>query len=400
MNAIVNPSKLSGIVNAIPSKSFAHRALICNFLGGNKGKIQGLYPSVDINATKNCIDAMTSDEKVKILDCEESGSTLRFLLSVAGAVGGEFVFLGKGKLMERPIEELSSVLSNHGVSIEKTDKIFLKGKLTSGKYAIRGDISSQYITGLLMALPILDGDSEIVLTTPLASTPYVDTTLSVLNEYGVKIEKTENGFFIKGNQKYLSIDYTVEGDWSNAGYFLVASAINGDVKVGGLNEKSVQGDKGILSVIEKSGLKVEYDGGRYFIKRGKIKPFVYSAKDCPDIVPATAVLGAFADGISKITDIERLKIKESDRVKSVITMLNSFGIHAEEKHNSLFIYGGQVKGGVVNSFNDHRIVMASAILSAFADGKSKILNSGAVAKSYPTFFEDMKKLNGDVLLYE
>jgi 3-phosphoshikimate 1-carboxyvinyltransferase len=400
VNAIVNPSKLSGIVNAIPSKSFAHRALICNFLGGNKGKIQGLYPSVDINATKNCIDAMTSDEKVKILDCEESGSTLRFLLSVAGAVGGEFVFLGKGKLMERPIEELSSVLSNHGVSIEKTDKIFLKGKLTSGKYAIRGDISSQYITGLLMALPILDGDSEIVLTTPLASTPYVDITLSVLNEYGVKIEKTENGFFIKGNQKYLSIDYTVEGDWSNAGYFLVASAINGDVKVGGLNEKSVQGDKEILSVIEKAGLKVEYDGDYYFVKKGEIKPFKFSAKECPDIVPATAVLGAFANGISEITDIARLKIKESDRVKSIITMLNSFGIFAEEKDDALYIHGGTIKSGKVDSFNDHRIVMASAILSAYARETSEINSAEAVNKSYPTFFEDFEKLNGEVLLYD
>lgn len=400
MRAVITPSKLDGKIDAIPSKSFAHRAVICNFLGGNKGKIEGLYPSIDINATVSCVNAINSCEKVKVLDCAESGSTLRFMLSVAGAIGGEFVFLGKGKLMERPIEELSDVLSRHGVTIVKTDKITLSGKLVSGKYSIRGDISSQYITGLLMALPILDGDSEIILTTPLSSTPYIDITLSVLKEYGINIDKTLNGFYVKGNQKYKTIDYKVEGDWSNAGYFLVASAIDGKVKVGGLNHDSVQGDKAILSVIEKAGLKVEYDGDYYFVKKGEIKPFKYSAKDCPDIVPATAVLGAFADGVSEITDIERLKIKESDRVKSVIAMLNSFGIFAEEKEGTLYIHGGKIKGGKVDSFNDHRIVMASAILSAYSSDKSEILDAKAVNKSYPTFFEDLKKLNGEVLLYD
>lgn len=400
MKAVIKPSALKGEINLIPSKSFAHRAIICNMLGGNEGKIEGLYPSVDINATLNCAKAILIDDKVKQLDCSESGSTLRFLLSVAGAIGGEFVFLGKGKLMERPIDELGKVLMEHGVKVEKTDRITLSGKLKAGKYAIRGDISSQYISGLLMALPILDGDSEIVLTTPLASAPYVDITISVLNKYGIKIEKTDNGFFVKGNQKYLSIDYVVEGDWSNAGYFLVASAITGEIKVGGLNDCSVQGDKYILSVIEKAGLKVNYDGKFYSVTKGKINAFKYSAKHCPDIVPATAVLGAFADGVSQITDIERLKIKESDRVKSIITMLNSFGINAEEKEDSLYIYGGEVKSGTVDSFNDHRIVMASSILSSFSDGESEILNSGAVAKSYPTFFDDLKKLNGEVLLYD
>lgn len=398
MKAYIKNSSIKGEVNSIPSKSYAHRALICNFLSGNKGNIEGLYPSEDITATKNCIDALINAGEKVTLDCGESGSTFRFMIPVAMAIGGEFVFIGRGRLMERPIEELTSVLEKHGVVFNKSDYLLAKGKLTPGEYKIRGDISSQYVTGLLTALPLLNGDSEIILTTPLASKPYVDITLSVLADYGIEITQTENGFNIKGNQKYKAKDYIVEGDWSNAGYHLVLGALSTEgVTLKNINVNSLQADKSILSVIESAGGKIITEGNQITIKNtGKLKAFAFNAKHSPDVVPAISALASFCEGESVITDIERLKIKESDRVLSIITTLKTFGIKAREENNSLIITGGTVKGGNVYSFNDHRIVMMASILALNAKGKSVIEGADAVNKSYPTFFEDLKKLGGEV----
>ena len=385
---------LNGEINAIKSKSFAHRISICNFLAGNKiSSVKGVK-SKDIIATENCLNALI--QKQSELLCGESGSTLRFMLPLCASLGGEYTFLGQGKLLSRPNEELFSVLSANGVDCKKfDDKITIKGKLSAGEYKIRGDISSQYISGLLMALPTLDGDSKIILTTPLVSKPYVDITLEVLRNYGVKIIENNNCFIIKGNQKYLG-NIEPEGDWSNTAFFFVGGAINGNIIIKGLNANSVQGDKSIVEVITSAGGKICCDNGIFSVQKSELKAFTFDAEDCPDLVPILAVLASFASGKSIIKNIQRLKIKESDRIESTMALLNAFGIKAECDGVDLTVYGGElaVNTPVINSYNDHRIVMASAILATFSKCGCIIEGAEAVNKSYPNFFEHLTKLGG------
>ena len=394
MNYLIESAYLSGKIPAIPSKSYAHRIAICNFLAGNRPKSGCTdFTSKDITATENCLLSLKDGKKV--LDCGESGSTLRFLLPLCGALGGEYEFIGQGKLMDRPNDELFSVLNAHGIETEKTDTIKINGKLSSGIYKIRGDISSQYVSGLLMALPILDGDSEIILTTELSSKPYVEITLEVLRSFNVNIQKTDRGYKIKGGQKYFGEEF-MEGDWSNSAFFLVAGAINGDITVTGLNTKSVQGDMAIIDVLKLANAIVNCTETGVRVKKSELKGFTFDAKDCPDLVPITAVLGAYAEGETIIKNIERLKIKESDRIVSTISMLSAFGISAESDGKNLIVHGGKVQGGKVDSFNDHRIAMSTAVLALLADGKSILTDAQAVNKSYPSFFSDYVKLGGKV----
>ena len=393
MNIKIQGSAVCGKVNSIPSKSFVHRILICDFLSGKevRDEFNG-FSSKDILATANCLRAIRKGEKE--LNCFESGSTLRFLIPLSASIGGEFKFFGQGKLMERPNEQLFAVLNEKGVEIEKcADFIKIKGKLSAGEYKIRGDISSQYITGLMFALSNLKESSKIILTTPLSSKPYVDITQEVLSAYGVNIEKTEYGFFIKGNQKFNG-NLAPEGDWSNMATFLVLGALAGDITIKGLNLNSVQGDKEILSVLKCAGAIIEQKEKEIRVKRSEIKGFSFNADACPDLVPVLAVLGAVAKGKTEIHGVERLKIKESDRILSTISMLKAFNINAESDGKSIIIYGGTVKPGKVDSFNDHRIVMASAILSTLCQEESQIFNANAVEKSYPTFFKDYISVGG------
>lgn len=392
MNIALSGAFLSGTVKAIPSKSYAHRISICNFLAGkNPNAGCGDFSSKDIAVTEECLNRLIDGKKV--LDCGESGSTLRFLMPLCAALGGDYEFIGHGKLIERPNEELFLTMRQHGVTAKKADRIFLSGKLTSGEYKIRGDISSQYISGLLMALPILEGDSKITLTTPLVSAPYVDITLEVLNSFGVKIEKTIDGFTVYGNQNY-SGEVLPEGDWSNMAFYLVAGAINGDITVTGLNQDSVQGDRFIMEILSRAGAKITYSKDAVTVKKSKLKAFTFDAESCPDLVPISAVLAAYADGVSIIKNIQRLKIKESDRVETTIKMLDAFGVKAECDGVNLTVYGGAVTCGEVNSFNDHRIVMSAAVLALGSSGKSVITDYKAVEKSYPTFFDDFNGVGG------
>lgn len=392
MNVRLSSASLDGEIKAIPSKSYAHRISICNFLSGKKPSADcGEFSSKDILATEDCLNAFINGKNT--LDCGESGSTLRFLLPLLASIGGEYSLIGHGRLMERPNEELFSVLQKHGVKTIKTDKIYLSGKLTSGEYQIRGDISSQYISALLMALPILEGDSKIILTTPLVSAPYVDITLEVLKGYGIKIDRTEYGFYVYGGQKF-SGNIAPEGDWSNAAFFLVAGAVSGSIAVSGLNKNSVQGDRYIVEILKAAGADISWHGDKLAVNKSDLKGFSFDANSCPDLVPIAAVLAAYAKGKTVINNIQRLKIKESDRVQTTIDMLAAFNIKAESDGENLTVYGGEVKGGKASSYNDHRIVMSAAVLSLGAKGESEIIDAGAVAKSYPNFFEDYNRLGG------
>lgn len=395
METIIQNSIAEGVIQAIPSKSFAHRVLICDFLAGNEIKEQfNGFTSKDILATAKCLSDIAKGKRT--FNAGESGSTLRFLLPLLSAIGGEFTILGQGRLMERPNTELFKVLVNHGMTIEQTDKITLSGKLTAGEFKIKGDISSQYISGLLMALPLLKENSQIVLTTPLSSKGYVDITLQVLQGYGIKIDKTPNGFIVYGNQKFKG-GIEPEGDWSNMAFFLCLGALGKKITVKGLSLNSVQGDKNILSILALFGATIKMGKNEITVSKGKMQPFKVNADDCPDLVPIVSVLGAFANGTTIIDGVWRLKIKESDRILSTLEMLKAFGIKAYSDGNKIEIYGGAPVGGKVNSFNDHRIVMASAVMGACASGTTTILDSGAVEKSYPTFFKDFKSVGGKVI---
>jgi len=393
LNVGIKGKEIFGEIDAIPSKSYAHRIAICNFFAGNEpvSHCNG-FTSNDILVTENCLKDIKNGKFV--LDCGESGSTLRFLIPLTASIGGEFEFIGHGKLMERPNEELFSVLNAHGVKTQKTDRIKISGKLSAGEYKIRGDISSQYVSGLLMALPSLNGDSKIVLTTPLVSSPYVDITLEVLKSFGVKIEKTDYGFYVYGNAKYNG-GILPEGDWSNSAFFLVLGAVCGSVKVKGLNVESMQGDRYITEIIKKSGAKITIQKDGVTVQKSALKGFTFDAENCPDLVPIASVLAGFANGKTVIKNIQRLKIKESDRVQTTIETLKGFGIKAESDGNDLIVYGGTATCGKADGFNDHRIVMSASVLACGVNGESVITGAQAVNKSYPTFFKDFNKVGAN-----
>jgi len=394
MNVRLKNSKINGQIDAICSKSYAHRICICDFLAGNeiREKFNG-FTSKDILATANCLNALKNGKAD--LDCNESGSTLRFMIPLCASLGGEFNLFGSEKLLSRPNDELFKVLKEHGVNAtQEKDHITLKGKLSSGEFSIRGDISSQYVSGLLMALSHLEGKSTIKLTTPLSSKPYVDITIEVLKGYGVEIEETLDGYLIKGNQKSKGSLYP-EGDWSNMSAFLVLGAINGKVSVKGLKLDSTQGDRKIIEILRQAGAIVEQSEDLITVKKSNLSGFTIDADNCPDLVPICAVLGALAKGKTVIENVERLRLKESDRILSTMETLKAFNIKSECDGKTMTIYGGDVKGGKAQSFNDHRIVMASAVLSSVANGESEIVGAEAVQKSYPTFFTDYAKLGGN-----
>lgn len=396
MKAFVNGGKCLGQILSIPSKSYAHRIAICSYFAhktpfGNAGD----FSSQDISATENCLNDLLNG--ITFLDCGESGSTLRFLLPLLAVKGGNYTLTGHGKLLDRPNDELFAVLGAHGVNIQKLeDKIVVSGKLENGDFNIRGDISSQYISGLLMALPNLRGDSRIVLTTPLVSSSYVDITLEVLKEYGVKIDKTDYGFFVKGNQQFNGTVYP-EGDWSNSAFFLVLGAINGDITVKGLNLDSVQGDRKIIDILKSAGACVKVANGDIKVTKSRLTAFTFDSENCPDLVPIACVLASACNGISVIKNIQRLKIKESDRITSTINMLNSFGIKAECDGVNMIVYGGKAKAGKVNSYNDHRIAMSATVLASICDGESVIDGANAINKSFPTFYKDFSSVGGQVV---
>ncbi len=388
----IEKAKIDGTINAIPSKSYAHRIAVCNFLAGNEKLVNcGGFASKDIQATKNCLTALKNGQT--LLDCAESGSTLRFMIPLCAVLGGSYQLVGSGRLMDRPNDELFTALKDHGVNAEQSRYVKIEGKLKGGDFFIRGDVSSQYISGLLMALPVLSEDSKIILTTPLSSAPYVDITLEVLKGYGVDVQRKGDCFVIKGGQKYKG-DLTPEGDWSNSAFFLALGGILGKVTVNGLNPNSVQGDRKILEVLEQAGCSISVNANSITVEKGQLNSFVLDAEDCPDLVPIVSVIGAFSDGMTVISNIERLRIKESDRIESTMATLKAFGVTCATDGHALAIYGANVKAGKIDSFNDHRIVMASAVLASGADGRSEIHNAQAVEKSYPNFFEHLTAVGG------
>ncbi len=391
MNMKITPARLSGTVPAVASKSYAHRALIAAAFAEAPTEIILNTSSQDIEATVNCIKALGGRiektgtglkvypvEEVAdktVLDCGESGSTARFLIPVAAVIGTETIFEGHGRLPERPQKDLVEAITKGGASASAdTLPMTVYGGMKPGVYEIAGDISSQYITGLLFAMALLEGESEIVLTSPLQSAPYVDMTLQVLGDFGVKTEKTEKGYRIQGGKITSPGTYTVEGDWSNAAFWLVAARMGCEVTVSGLNNNSLQGDKDILTQMWQKEI---------------------DASQIPDLVPILAVGAAAREGRTVIYNAERLRIKESDRLTAVAENLKALGARVNERPDGLEIFGtGRLRGGTVKGCGDHRIVMAMAIAACVCKNPVIIEGAQAVEKSYPGFFEDFIMLGG------
>ena len=387
-------SFLSGRVNAITSKSFAHRVMICDFISGVSTDISNFNVSKDILATKSCLDALRNGQN--FLDAGESGSTLRFIIPLLGALGGDFLIKTHGKLAKRPNDDLFSTLSEGGVTAYvKDDTICVSGKLNPGNYSIKADVSSQFVSGLLMALSALKEKSTLILSGKVTSRPYIDITVDILRKYGVSITELDGVFTIDG-ANIKPVLNAVEGDWSNSAFFLVAGAINGDVTVENLNLNSIQGDRKILDVIKLAGGTLVLGENSVTVKKSKLNSFSFDAENVPDLVPICAVFASYCDGVSEIRGVSRLRFKESDRIVSTCSMLYNCGIKCEYVDGTLKVYGGTVVGGKVNSFNDHRIAMASSVLALGAKDNVIIDGAQAVEKSYPFFFNDFKSIGGVV----
>lgn len=415
----ISPSRLCGNVSVPPSKSAAHRAIICAALAEGKSRVEPVELSNDIKATINCMRALGADIKVgegcliikgtggtdgkALLDCGESGSTLRFLIPVAGALGVSAEFIGSGRLPSRPIGVFTDCLPEKGVSCRTEGGLPLdiEGKLESGIYNIPGDVSSQFITGLLLALPLVEGDSEIRLTTPLQSAGYIDMTVAVMADFGVKTVRTEYGWSIKGGQKYRPRQFTVEGDWSQAAFFMTAGALGGNITIDNLRMDSTQGDKACVEIYRRLGADISEADGIITISGGDLKGTEIDARDIPDMVPALAVCAALAKGRTVISGAERLRIKECDRLAAMRDGLSRLGADIEETPDGLVINGvDSLRGGLAEGCNDHRIVMSLSTAAARCDGIIEITDMESINKSYPSYFEDYVRLGGkaDVIM--
>ncbi len=390
----IENSILAGEVVVPPSKSAAHRALVCSFLAGG-GTVKPIINSNDMRATVGVINSLKNNEKV--LNCIESGSTMRFMIPVAAALGRNVKFVGEGSLLSRTLGEYMELLPKHNVAVKSNGYLPLdiSGRLTNGSYEVNGDVSSQYITGLLLALANVDGDSAVILKTPLQSKPYVDMTVKVMADFGVNVTETDFGYLIHGNQSFKQLDYTVEGDWSQAAFFLVAGAIGGKVKVKGLDINSTQGDKEIINVLKKFGAKVTFDDTSVLSEKSELFAADINAENIPDLVPIIAVLASYAKGKTVIYGAERLRYKESNRIESVVSNLKAMGVDAEETADGIIINGeNKPSGADLKGYNDHRIVMAFSVAGLFAEGKTTIDDAMSINKSYPDFFEDYNMLGG------
>lgn len=397
MIATVYPSKLKGSVRVPASKSMAHRLLIAAALSDKPTSIEISALNRDIEATMTCLCAIGAKITAignrfliepaqafisnPVLDCGESGSTLRFMLPIVAALGIEADFIGRGRLPERPNRPLTEAMQLHGAKISgDLLPIHIANRISGGIWELPGNISSQYITGLLFALPLLPEDSEIRLSSRLESSSYVEMTLQVLRQFNIQIESSESGWKIPGRQKYVSPGaLSVEGDWSAAAFWLAANAMGAFIRIEGLNDMTAQGDRAIKQFLCQPEINVE---------------------NTPDLAPALAVAAATLPFKTVITGAGRLRLKESDRLAAIVDMLSSLNCAAHIHEDGLIIEGcspdssAAISGGRVNGMNDHRIVMAAAILAVRACAPIEITDAQAVEKSYPDFFRDFRALGG------
>ena len=430
MKIKIKPSILNGKIEIPPSKSYSHRAVIAAALAesGKKSKIDNLKFSVDITTTtdimenwgakikrfESALEIIGNDGKVvrkdKYVQCNESGSTIRFLIPIGITDENELIFDGKGKLVDRPLDSYYRIFDKQGIFYKNENgklPLTVNGKLKAGNYEVDGNISSQFITGLLYALPLLDGDSKLTINKNLESKGYIDLTLEILKLAGIEIVNNNyKSFDIKGNQIYNPFDYTVEGDYSQVAFWIVAGIIsanrNNEVKCLHVNKNSLQGDREIIEIVQRMGANLEIFDDYVVVKPSKTQGTVIDISQCPDIGPILTVLAALSKGETRIINGERLRIKESDRITSIKTELNKLGANVAEEGDSLVIQGveGFAGGVIVNAWNDHRIAMSLAIASTRCEKEIILEEAESVRKSYPHFWDDFMKMGGEIEIVE
>lgn len=410
MNKTLNSPSLSGSVRAIASKSEVHRLLICAALSDKKTLIECSDTNADINATADCLKALGAEITYKnsffevtpikavpqkaVLPCNESGSTLRFLIPLVCALGVETEFVLEGRLSQRPLSPLKELLEENGAVFKLEDNsLFVKADIKGHFYSIAGNVSSQFISGLLFMLSLMGGEIEI--TGKTESAPYIDMTVNALKSFSCDIERTKSGYSVTKTLPLKSPEkITAKGDWSNAAFFITAGVVGKNpITVTGLELKSVQGDRHIVECLQKFGAKIVCENESVTAYPSKLHATNIDASQIPDLVPVLAVAASAADGTTVIYGAERLRIKESDRLESVYQMLSCLGGNVKVKPDGLEITGTKLTGGNFSSYNDHRIAMSGAVASTLCDKNVTIYDAQAVAKSYPAFWTDFEKLS-------
>ncbi|MDR3206773.1 MAG: 3-phosphoshikimate 1-carboxyvinyltransferase [Oscillospiraceae bacterium] len=396
-----NPRRL---VRVPSSKSLGHRAVICGALAGGQSVIRGLILSEDIEATLHGVTALGArwrpegealyiaggaGPRGEVIDCGESGSTLRFLIPLAMLGGGETRFVGRGRLMARPLAAYEALF---GDRLARTaDGLRATGPLVGGVYALPGDVSSQFVSGLLLALPLCEGDSEIRLTTPLESGPYVALTLQTMRRFGVEAERGGDRFFVRGGQRYVPCDHALEADYSQAAFFLAAAALGRDIWLEGLDPDSAQGDRAILDILRDMGAAIVWENGLVTARAERLRGVTVDVRDIPDLVPPVAALCCFCEGVSRIISAGRLRLKESDRLSALAAALGGLGANIAETPDGLVIEGSpSLPGGTADARGDHRIAMAAAVAALGCGGPVALSGRDSVNKSYPLFWRDFE----------
>ena len=431
MIIVEKTDKIKGNINAPPSKSYTHRAVICASLSDGISEIKNPLNSADclssvhgarmlgsyINTedeNKWIVEGNNNSPKTpdNIIDIGNSGTTLRILTGISSQIPkGYAVLTGDESIRKRPMQPLLDALKQLGIEafsskMDGTAPIIVKsGEIKNNIVKIRGDMSSQFITSLMMTLPYAKDDSKIILTTPLKSAPYLDITIDVLSKFGITVkpleEENEKGFFIEGNQKYKSCNYTVEGDYSSASYLVAAGVLlNSEITINNLFKDSKQGDKEIINIVKEMGADIEVKNDKIIINGPhKLKGIDIDVKNIPDLVPTIAVLGCFAEGKTTIYNGEHVRLKECDRLNACAKELTKMGAKITEKPDGLVIEGvGKLKGAELETYHDHRLVMAFTIAGMMAEGKTIIKGEDAVKISFPNFVEVMKSIGANITL--
>lgn len=413
MNTAISCASAQGKIKAIASKSVAHRMLICAAFADAPTRILCEETNNDIEATTECLSALGAKvernapyydvtpispaqaSKNALLPCRESGSTLRFLLPVVSALGSEATFLLEGRLPERPLSPLREELETRGITISGKSELKVSGSLVGNEFSIDGSISSQFVSGLLFALTLLGG-GKLTVCGKLESAPYVDMTVDALSLFGVKITKENNVYTVSPIQKLVSPSLVeVEGDWSNAAFILAFGVLSGDVEIYGLSSASLQGDSAVIDILREFGADITYceQTRSYRAKRSALHGIEIDASQIPDLVPILATVASVANGKTLIYGASRLKLKESDRLKSTCAALSTLGAQISYTDDSLIVEGRErLSGGVADSAGDHRIAMSVAVASSVCEHEVTLKNSQAVNKSYPRFWLDASEL--------
>lgn len=417
MQIKVIPSSISGTVTIPASKSMTHRAIICASLAQGTSRIDNITYSKDIDATISCMEALGASIQTfpthcivngcnithistdTTLDCGESGSTMRFLIPLAAITKAQITMKGHGRLLQRPMNVYHKIFDEQGLTLKQNGALKVKGPLHSDTFYIQGNISSQFITGLMLALPLLDDDSTLEIIPPFESKSYVDLTVQMLETFGIKIlEEDTTRYRIPGNQSYQAGNITIEGDYSQLAFFAVLGAIQNKLTVQNADPSSRQGDRVILDFIQKAGSDIRVSNA-IEIRSAPLKATTIDIADCPDLGPILCVLASFSSGTTHIIHAKRLRMKESDRIEAMETELKKWGVQIVSTDDTITITGKDAYPrihGEINGHNDHRIVMAMTVFGLCAQSECIINDAQSITKSYPAFFEDIRRLGGKV----